>query len=156
MRKMLYSSCKCVLASLQKYMSGVLWCKEKNGPSTKYSTRICLHFAILVIDSWGIHSDWQKRVVPSRETVQVLTERVMPVSVSHFFFQSFISKRVLLLDLSQEWATDLHSPKAENNALRKQRTQQQHLQNHTQNREKPGQILRVKTITWGRLFFLSE
>jgi len=66
--------------------------KGKNGPITKYSTfssRICLYFAFPVIDSWRIHSDWQKTVVPSRGTVHALTERVMPVCLSHFISTVF-------------------------------------------------------------------
>lgn len=77
---------------------------RKYAPSTKYSNFpqqfTYLYFAISVTDSWENHSDWQETVVPSRGTVHVLTLKVMPLFLCYFFFQSLISKLVLLHCLS--------------------------------------------------------
>lgn len=45
---------------------------------------------ILVIDSWENLHDWQDPAMPSRGIIYMLTLKIMPASLSYFFFQNLL------------------------------------------------------------------
>lgn len=73
---------------------------------------------ILVIDSWENFHDWQDPAMPSRGIIYMLTLKIMPASLSYFFFQN-----LLLVNFSRcfTWAIKhfigLLSQKGENNVV---------------------------------------
>lgn len=80
-----------IFLSVQQYYYVALCCLKKKASSTEYASSLSWQsLGSLVIDSWENLCDWQETATPSRGTVYMLTLKLMPASLSYFFFQNLL------------------------------------------------------------------
>lgn len=80
-----------IFLSVQQYFYVALCCLKKKASSTEYASSLSWQsLGSLVIDSWENLCDWQETATPSRGTVCMLTLKLMPASLSYFFFQNLL------------------------------------------------------------------